>query len=93
MEEVVFDFFNGLKIPAMIRIDTREISFNLKEVLIMAMEQDMTFSDCFEMCASHELIHQILFDFVSARAYNTFDNICYNKYKNMKHWIGGVGCE
>lgn len=93
MEEMVISFFDTFTVAARISMDKRQIYFNLKMLLIMAMEEDMTFNECFTMCMSHELIHQILFDFVSAHAYNTFNNICYKKHKNMKAWIGGVGCE
>jgi len=91
MEEMTINFFDKVKNPARISMDNREINFNMTEMCIMAAEQDMTFNETFGMCVSHELIHQILFEFISAYAYDTFDNICFNKYKNMKHWIGGIG--
>ena len=77
--------------PACIDELSREIKLNLPRIMEMAKEEQMTFDDCFAMCISHELIHQILFDVEGDPTSEKFDNICYIKYKKIKHWIGGVG--
>ena len=94
MEEIMLNFFNLRGVSpdwASIRLFSRIISFRINDIRTAATKEGITFDDLFAHCASHELIHQILFDDYGYDMSVKFDWVCYTKYKKFKHWIGGVG--
>ena len=56
-----------------------------------AKHEGMTFEKRFMHSVSHEIIHQIIYDILDDDDSWDFDHICYDKYNQMKYWIGGVG--
>jgi len=95
MNEVKLRFILGGRSPynhvACISEASRLIYLNIPKMKSMAKRERMTFDDFFATCISHELIHQIIYDTEGDSASGQFENICHEKYKIMKHWIGGVG--
>lgn len=95
MKEVQVKFITDYDFcsTANINESLRRIRLNLPKIVEEAQEEEIPFDDFFATCVSHELIHQIIYDTEGDSASEQFDNICYKKYKVMKHWIGGIGSE
>jgi len=71
--------------------ESRQMYINVGHIEKRARMQHMTFTELFMQVISHEYIHQIIYDIENDKASCDFDHICYKKYKDFKHWIGGVG--
>lgn len=92
MNEVKIKFIaNPLYSIACINTEERVMYLRINAIMNKATDIGMTFDDLFALCVSHELIHQLLFDMEGDSTSDAFDNICYKEYKDIKHWIGGVG--
>lgn len=89
----ILHYSDPAECPACINEPSRWVKLNLPQIANMARIEQMTFVECFTACISHELMHQILYDTEGDSASEDFDNICQKKYKKVKNWIGGVGCE
>lgn len=94
MNEVKLRFIMGNDYPyhtACINEASRLIYLNVPKMIDQAEREGMTFDEFFATCISHELIHQIIYDTEGDFASGQLENICHEKYKIMKHWIGGIG--
>jgi len=68
-----------------------DVNLNIRGIIAEAIDANISFNMMLSHCISHEIIHSILKRMVGDLSSQEFDIICYEKNKNFKTWIGGIG--
>jgi len=79
------------------------INIGVNQALLTTKKSDVQFEDTFSIFVSHEVLHAVLYEYISREVWDKLDNICDKKlyrnitddnghyfFKSMKKWFGGI---